>query len=125
MIYNLLGYGGIFLLIEQVSILRNLDIKMKEKEISQTIQELKSLKEKFRYHQINIDILKESYWDPYDHFYIDKDIWERQKIEEIKCQGQILKTLEEEIKNIKKHIKELNREQNKRNNLSYVYESKR
>ena len=93
---------------------------MKEKEISQTIQELKSLKEKFRYYQINIDILKESYWDPYDHFYIDKDVWERQKIEEIKSEGQILKTIQEEIKNIKKHIKQLNREQNKRNNSSNI-----
>ena len=90
-------------------------MKMKEEELSKSIKRLKNLKEKYRYHQINIDILKESYWNPYEHYYIDKDVWERQKIEEIKSQGQILKTLEEEIRNLKKHIKQLNREQNKRN----------
>lgn len=93
---------------------------MKEDELSKSIQRLKNLKEKYRYFQINIDILKESYWDPYDHHYIDKDIWERQKIEEIKSQGQILRHLENDIKEIKKHIKQLNREQNKRNNSSYL-----
>lgn len=93
-------------------------MKVKEEELSKSIENLKKLKEKYRYHQINIDILKESYWDPYDHFYIDKDVWESRKIEEIKFQGQILKTLEEEIKNLRKHIKQLNREQNKRNNSS-------
>lgn len=95
-------------------------MKVKEEELSKSIERLKKLKEKFRYHQINIDILKDSYWDPYDNFYIDKDVWERQQIEEIKSQGQILKTLEEEIKNIKKYIKQLNREQNRRNNSSYL-----
>lgn len=89
---------------------------MKEEELSESIKRLKNFKEKFRYHQINIDILKESYWDPYDHFYIDKDVWEKQKIEEIKSEGQILRHLENDIKEIKKHIKQLNREQNERNN---------
>ena len=100
-------------------------MKVKEKELSKSIERLKKLKEKYRYHQINIDILKESYWNPYDDFYIDKDLWERLKIEEIKFQGQILKNLEKEIKNLRKHIKQLNREQNKRNNLLYLYENKR
>lgn len=94
-------------------------MKVKEEELSKSIESLKNLKKKYRYHQINIDVLKESYWDPYDDFHIDKDVWERLKIEEIKSQGQLLKLLEEEIKNIKKLIKQLNREQNRRNNSSY------
>ena len=93
---------------------------MKEVELSKSIQRLKNLKEKYRYQQLDIDILKELSWDSYEHFYIDKDVWERRKIEEIKSRGKFLKTLEEEIKNIKKHIKQLNREQNRRNNSSYL-----
>lgn len=93
---------------------------MKEKELSDKIKELKRLQEKYRYFQINIDLLKTEYWDPYDHHYIDKDIWERQKIENIKSEGQILRHLEIEIRELKNHIKQLNREQNKRNNSSYL-----
>lgn len=89
---------------------------MKEQELSNKIKELKSLREKYRYFQISIDIIKNEVWDPYDHPNLDKDIWEKQTIEEIKIRGQILKHLEEEIRELKKHIKKLNKEQNERNN---------
>lgn len=87
---------------------------MKEYELSSKLKELKSLKEKYRYFQISIDILKNEFWDPYDYPNSDKDIWEKQKIEEIKSRGQILKHLEEQIRELKKHIKKLNKEQNKK-----------
>lgn len=89
---------------------------MKEQELSDKWKELKSLREKYRYFQISIDILKNKFWDPYDYPDLDKDIWERQTIEEIKSIGQILKHLEERIRESKKHIKKLNKEQNERNN---------
>lgn len=89
---------------------------MKERELSNKIKELKSLREKFRYFQISIDTIKNELWDPYDYPNLDKDIWEKQKIEEIKNRGQILKHLEERIRELKKHIKKLNKEQNERNN---------
>ena len=89
---------------------------MKEQELSAKLKELKSLREKYRYFQISIDTIKNELWDPYDYPNLDKDIWERQTIEEIKSRGQILKHLEERIKEVKKHIKKLNKEQNERNN---------
>ena len=89
---------------------------MKEQELSSKLKELKSLREKYRYFQISIDIIKNELWDPYDYPNLDKDIWEKQKIEEIKIRGQVLKNLEEEIRELKKHIKKLNKEQNERNN---------
>ena len=89
---------------------------MKEQELSAKFKELKSLREKYRYFQISIDTIKNELWDPYDYPNLDKDIWERQTIEEIKSRGQILKHLEERIKEVKKHIKKLNKEQNERNN---------
>ena len=89
---------------------------MKEQELSTKLKELKSLREKYRYFQISIDIIKNELWDPYDYPNLDKDIWEKQKIEGIKSRGQILKYLAEEIKEVKKHIKKLNKEQNERNN---------
>ena len=89
---------------------------MKEQEISTKFKELKSLREKYRYFQISIDTIKNEPWDPYDYPNVDKDIWERQTIEEIKSRGQILKHLEKRIKELKKHIKKLNKEQNERNN---------
>lgn len=92
---------------------------MKEQELSNKLKELKSLKEKYRYFQVSIDIIKNELWDPYDYPNLDKDIWEKQTIEEIKIRGQILKHLEEEIREIKKHIKKLNKEQNERNNIEH------
>ena len=89
---------------------------MKEQELSNKINELKSLREKYRYFQISIDTIKNELWDPYDYPNLDKDIWEKQTIEEIKTRGQVLKHLEEEIREVKKHIKKLNKEQNERNN---------
>ena len=89
---------------------------MKEQELSSKLKELKSLREKYRYFQISIDIIKNELWDPYDYPNLDKDIWEKQKIEEIKIRGQVLKNLEEEIREVKKHIKKLNKKQNERNN---------
>ena len=89
---------------------------MKEQELSNKLKELKSLREKYRYFQISIDIIKNELWDPYDYPNLDKDIWEKQTIEEIKIRGQVLKDLEEQIRELKKHIKKLNKEQNERNN---------
>ena len=89
---------------------------MKEQELSNKLKELKSLREKYRYFQISIDIIKNELWDPYDYPNLDKDIWEKQTIEEIKSRGQVLKDLEEQIRELKKHIKKLNKEQNARNN---------
>lgn len=87
---------------------------MKEQELSTKLKELKSLKEKYRYFQVSIDILKKEFWDPYDYPNLNKDIWEKQTIEEIKSRGQVLKHLEKEIRELKKHIKKLNREQNEK-----------
>ena len=92
---------------------------MKEQELSTKIKELKSLREKYRYFQVGIDIIKNELWDPYDYPNLDKDIWEKQTIEEIKIRGQVLKNLEEEIRELKKHIRKLNKEQNERNNINY------
>ena len=89
---------------------------MKEQELSIKIKELKSLREKYRYFQISIDTIKNELWDPYDYPNLDRDIWEKQKIEEIKIRGQVLKDLEEQIREVKKYIKKLNKEQNERNN---------
>ena len=89
---------------------------MKEQELSNKLKELKSLREKYRYFQVSIDIIKNELWDPYDYPNLDKDIWEKQTIEEIKIRGQVLKDLEEQIRELKKHIKKLNKEQNERNN---------
>ena len=89
---------------------------MKEYELSNKWKELKSLREKYRYFQVGIDIIKNELWDPYDYPNLDKDIWEKQTIEEIKTRGQVLKNLEEEIRELKKHIRKLNKEQNERNN---------
>lgn len=89
---------------------------MKEQELSTKLKELKSLREKYRYFQVSIDIIKNELWDPYDYPNLDKDIWEKQIIEEIKIRGQVLKHLEERIRELKKHIKKLNKEQNERNN---------
>ena len=93
---------------------------MKFKEISEAREKLQKLKAKYAYHHRYIDILKGEYWDPYEHYYIDKDIWERQKIEEIKSEGQILKRLEIEIRNQRKIVKNLDREINKLNNGSKI-----
>jgi len=87
---------------------------MKEQELSNKIKELKGLKEKYRYIQVSIDIIKKEFWDPYDYPNLDKDIWEKQTIEEIKIRGQVLKNLEEQIRELKKYIKKLNREQNEK-----------
>ena len=89
---------------------------MKERELSNKLKELKSLREKYRYFQISIDTIKNELWDPYDYPNLNKDIWRKQTIEEIKNRGQILKDLEEQIRELKKHIKKLNKEQNERNN---------
>jgi len=89
---------------------------MKEQELSNKLKELKSLREKYRYFQISIDIIKNELWDPFDYPNFDKDIWEKQTIEEIKIRGQVLKHLEEQIREVKKHIKKLNKDQNERNN---------
>ena len=89
---------------------------MKEQELSNKLKELKSLREKYRDFQVSVDTIKNELWDPYDYPNLDKDIWEKQKIEEIKNRGQVLKHLEEQIREVKKHIKKLNKEQNERNN---------
>ena len=90
---------------------------MKEQELSGKIKELKSLREKYRYFQVGIDTIKKEFLNPpYDYPNLDRDIWEKQTIEEIKSRGQVLKDLEEQIREVKKHIKKLNKEQNERNN---------
>ena len=87
---------------------------MKEKELSDKIKELQRLREKYRFHQTNIDIIKDSFWDIYEH--IDKDAFERQKKEDIKWERQMLRWIEDDIRKVKKDIRLLNQEQNKRNN---------
>ena len=93
---------------------------MKEQELSSKLKELKSLREKYRDFQVSIDIIKKEFWSPHDYLIFNKDIWEKQTIEEIKSRGQVLKDLEEQIRELKKHIKKLNKEQNARNNIQYV-----
>ena len=90
---------------------------MKEQELSNKIKELKSLREKYRDFQVSIDTIKKEFLNPpYGYPNFEKDIWEKQTIEEIKFRGQILKRIEEQIRELKKHIKKLNKEQNERNN---------
>ena len=81
-------------------------------EIALAHEKMRRLKEIYRMYQINIDTLKTEYYDPYDYYYIDKEDWERQRIEEIKSIGQILKNYETEIRELRKQIKDLDRKQN-------------
>lgn len=93
---------------------------MKEHELSTKLKELKSLREKYRYFQVGINTIKKEFLNPpYSYPNFEKDIWEKQTIEEIKIRGQVLKHLEEQIRELKKHIRKLNKEQNERNNINY------
>ena len=84
---------------------------MKHKEISEAWERLKYLRGKYAYHQRSIRILKEESWDMWCG--VDKDTWYRRQIGLVKDEGQILKHLEQEIREQRKIVKSLNRRLNK------------
>lgn len=87
-------------------------------EISELVNELNELKNKFSYYKGCQERLKnETYeWMPSQQSRI---IWEMSKQEEIWKIRQKLKELEIKIKETRKKYKELNREQNKKFNKQY------
>jgi hypothetical protein len=87
---------------------------MKCPEISEANEKLQKLKEKFRYWQLNTEIIKQRIYDPYETEF-DRHQWEMHNQYEILENRYILKNLEKEIKELRKTIKKMNREQNLKN----------
>lgn len=83
--------------------------------IGAAYEDLKRLKEKFRYWQLNTEILKREVYDPYDTD-LSKWDWEMDIQYQIDDNKYILRNLEKEIKELRKIIKKMNREQNGINN---------
>ena len=88
---------------------------MKYKEISEVNRKLTQLKEKFRYWQLGTENIKKRIYDPYETN-LDRHQWEMTNQYEILENRYILKDLENEIKELRKAIKKMNREQNLKNN---------
>ena len=88
---------------------------MKYKEISDANRKLIQLKEKFRYWQLGTENIKERIYDPYETE-LDRHQWEMRNQYEILENRVILKNIEKEIKELRKTIKKMNREQNFKNN---------
>lgn len=89
---------------------------MKFKEISEANKKLEYLKSKFRWIQRNTEIIKQRIYDPYETD-LDKHQWEICNQQEIWANRYCLKHLEKEIKEIRKTIKKMNKEQNLKNNI--------
>ena len=83
--------------------------------IGAAYKDLKILKEKFRYWQRNTEIIKERIYDPYETE-LDRRQWEMRNQYEILENRVILKDLEKEIKELRKTIKKMDKEQNLKNN---------
>jgi hypothetical protein len=88
---------------------------MKYKEISDANRKLIQLKEKFRYWQLGTENIKERIYDPYETE-LDRHQWEMRNQYEILENRVVLKDIEKEIKELRKTIKKMNREQNFKNN---------
>ena len=88
---------------------------MKYPEISKAYEEIKQLKEKFRYWQLGTENIKKRIYDPYETE-LDRYQWEMHNQYEILENRIVLKDLENEIKELRKIIKKMNREQNLKNN---------
>ena len=88
---------------------------MKYKEISDANRKLIQLKEKFRYWQLGTENIKERIYDPYETE-LDRHQWEMRNQYEILENRVVLKNIEKEIKELRKTIKKMNREQNFKNN---------
>jgi len=88
---------------------------MKYKEISDANRKLIQLKEKFRYWQLGTENIKERIYDHYETE-LDRHQWEMRNQYEILENRVVLKDIEKEIKELRKTIKKMNREQNFKNN---------
>ena len=88
---------------------------MKYKEISDANKKLGYLKLKFRWWQCNTEIIKQRIYNPYETD-LDRHQWEMRNQQEIWINRSVLKKLENEIKELRKNIKKMNREQNFKNN---------
>ena len=89
---------------------------MKCKEISEANKKLEYLKSKFRWIQRNTEIIKHRIYDPYE-IDLDEHQWEMCNQQEIWANRWCLKYFEKEIKEIRKTIKKMNKEQNLKNNI--------
>ena len=83
--------------------------------IGAAYEDLKRLKENFRYWQLGTENIKKRIYDPYETD-LDKWQWEMHNQYEILENRIVLKDLEKEIKELRKIIKKMNREQNGINN---------
>jgi len=88
---------------------------MKYKDISEAYKKMSQLKEKFRYWQLGTENIKKRIYDPYETE-LDRHQWEMRNQYEILENRCVLKDLENEIKELRKTIKKMNREQNFKNN---------
>ena len=88
---------------------------MKYKEISDANKKMSQLKAKFRYWQIGTENIKKRIYDPYETE-LDRHQWEMHNQYEILDNRVVLKDLENEIKELRKTIKKMSREQNFKNN---------
>ena len=79
--------------------------------IKEAYKEMRQLKEKFRYWQIGTENIKKRIYDPYETE-LDRHQWEMHNQYEILDNRVVLKNLENEIKELRKIIKQMNREQN-------------
>lgn len=84
---------------------------MKYQEISEAYRRLQNLKAKFRYIQIYTENIKKRLYDPYDTE-LDRWQWEMLNQYEILNNRYVLKIFANEIKEVRKLIKKLNRKQN-------------
>ena len=84
---------------------------MKCPEISEAYEQLQNLKVKFRYWQLDTENIKKRIYDPYETE-LDRRQWEMHNQYEILDNRYVLKNLENEIKEVRKLIKKLNRKQN-------------
>lgn len=88
---------------------------MKHKEISEAYKRLQNLKAKFRYWQLGTENIKKRIYDPYETE-LDRHQWEMHNQYEILDNRYVLKNLENEIKEVRKTIKKMNKEQIQKNN---------
>ena len=84
---------------------------MKYQEISEAYRLLQNLKAKFRYIQIHTENIKKRLYDPYETE-LDRWQWEMLNQYEILNNKYALKIFANEIKEVRKLIKKLNRKQN-------------
>ena len=81
--------------------------------IKEAYKRMSQLKEQFRYWQLGTENIKKRIYDPYETEF-DRHQWEMHNQYEILENRYVLKNLENEIKEVRKIIKQMNREQNKK-----------